>query len=120
MIVVKWLVLMTYLVTPSLNSPNSVTELPSTEAESYVEPDLDCNALMKGNDYDEWVTKCITTASPEPVTYVRVTKWLGQQYDTREKCQEMVDSAIVTWTAMPKKDRIRGMTLECKRAEIQL
>lgn len=99
---IKWVILMTYLVTRSLDT--------STESPS--------NCMT----YEEIPSiECVRGAIPEPVTYFSVTKFVGKPYDTREECQDVIDATMLTYTNVIEKNRLyRGMILQCKRARVRI
>ena len=105
MIIIKWVILMTYLVTSH--------EVPSTESLD----ESNCAPLPESLDE---VIGCIHGATPGPVTYDTVTKFVGGLYDSLADCQDVVDRTMVTYTAAEPKDRLyRGLILQCKEAKVE-
>lgn len=98
--IIKWVILMTYLVTPH--------ESPSTESLS------DCATLPEAIEMME----CIHTASPEPIVWDTVTELLSGVHDTLEQCQARCNEAMIRWSALRATERKRELVLQCRRVEV--
>ncbi len=98
MITIKWIIVMTYLVTQ-----NPVTESPR---ECVLSP-------ISG-----W-TACLPAADPEPLVWESVTEHLVTKYDSLEACQHRVNEALKKWTALSREDQKKGLILECEEIQIK-